>query len=174
MRLYRIRTDRAGENERGAALVEFALLLPVLAMIVFGALTAGMAYNHKMDLTHAAREGARYGATVPQAQCTPTSNCGGLNWAQLVQSVVAERSFGALTTSQVCVALVSGSASPEPAPVGPTYTTEADGTACYDDGSGDTGKRVQVYVRKTDDKIDAVLFKANITLTSKATAKFES
>ena len=173
MRLYRIRTDRAESNERGAALVEFALLLPILAMIVFGALTAGMAYNHKMDLTHAAREGARYGATVPEAQCTPVANCGGLNWDELVQSVVAERSFGAVTASQVCVALVSGSASP-PAPIGATYTTKTDNTACYDDGSGDTGKRVQVYIRKTDDKIDAVLFKANITLTSKATAKFES
>ena len=173
MRLYRIRTGRAGSNERGAALVEFALLLPILAMIVFGALTAGMAYNHKMDLTHAAREGARYGATVPQAQCTPTSNCSGLNWAQLVQSVVAERSFGAVTTSQVCVALVTGTGSPA-SPIGATYTTKADGTACYDDGNGDTGNRVQVYIRKTDDKIDAVLFKANVTLTSKATAKFES
>lgn len=170
MRLHRIRTGRVEGNERGAALVEFALLLPVLAMLIFGALSAGIAYNHKMDLTHAAREGARYGATVPQAQCTPTSNCGGLTWAQLVQSVVAERSFGAVTTSQVCVALVSGTSSP----LGPSYTTNGDGSACYDDGNGDTGNRVQVYVRKTDDKINAVLFKANLTLTSKATAKYES
>lgn len=171
MRLYRFRTGRTAGNERGAALVEFALILPLVAMITFGMLTAGMAYNHKMDLTHAAREGARYGATVPLGQCTPTSNCGGMTWAQLVQSVVAERSFGAVTTSQVCVALVSGSGSP----VGASYTTKADGTsACYDDGNGDSGNRVQVYLEKTDDKIDAVLFKANLTLTSKATAKFES
>lgn len=161
------------KDERGAALVEFALILPLLAAITFGMLTSGVVYNHKMDLTHAAREGARYGATVPLAQCTPTSNCGGKTWAQLVQSVVAERSFGDVTTSQVCVALVSGTGSPA-SPVGASYTTNSDGSACYDDGNGDTGNRVQVYITKTGDKINAVLFKANVTLTSKATAKFES
>lgn len=173
MRLDRFGITRSEGSERGAALVEFALILPVVAMITFGMLTAGMAYNHKMDLTHAAREGARYGATVPLAQCTPTSNCGGRTWAQLVQSVVAERSFGAVTASQVCVALVSGTGSPA-SPVGSTYTTKADGSACYDDGNGDTGNRVQVSLQKTDDKIDAVFFEYNLTLTSKATAKYES
>lgn len=157
------------KDERGAALVEFALILPVLAAITFGMLSAGVVYNHKMDVTHASREGARYGATVPVAQCTPASNCGGLTWAGLVQSVVAERSFGDVTTSQVCVALVTGANSVYS---GTGYST--DGTTCYDDGGSDTGDRVHVKITKTGDKINAVLFKANVTLTSKATAKFES
>ena len=45
--------------ERGAALVEFTLILPVFMMMVLGTFTGAIAYNQKLDLAHAAREGAR-------------------------------------------------------------------------------------------------------------------
>ncbi|WP_461187360.1 TadE/TadG family type IV pilus assembly protein [Arthrobacter sp. Z4-13] len=48
-----------GESERGAAAVEFALLVPILIMLVFGIMEFGRAYNVQMSLTNAAREGAR-------------------------------------------------------------------------------------------------------------------
>ena len=157
-------------GERGAALVEFAIVLPVLAMLIFGGLSAALAYDHKLDVTHAAREGARYGATVPELQCSPTSNCGGQTWAQLVRSVVVSRSNGSLSASQVCVALVSGTSG---ASIGSSFTTQVDGTACFNDGNGDPGKRVQVAANRTGDKIDAVIFSMAVTLSSTATARFE-
>jgi Flp pilus assembly protein TadG len=46
-------------SERGAALVEFALILPVLVMLIFGIVEFGRGYNAKITVTHAAREGAR-------------------------------------------------------------------------------------------------------------------
>lgn len=46
-------------RERGAAAVEFALILPILIMLVFGVVEFGRAYNAKVTLTHAAREGVR-------------------------------------------------------------------------------------------------------------------
>lgn len=49
-------------NEKGAAAVEFALLLPVLVMIVFGIFEFGIAYNNYIALTHAARESVRLAA----------------------------------------------------------------------------------------------------------------
>ena len=49
----------AGAPDRGATAVEFALLLPVLLLIVFGIVDFGRAYNAKITLTQAAREGAR-------------------------------------------------------------------------------------------------------------------
>src|SRR5690606_12170139 len=55
-----------GDSERGAALVEFALVLPLLAMLVVGLFSSAMLYDGRMQLTHAAREGARYGASVPE------------------------------------------------------------------------------------------------------------
>lgn len=46
-------------SDRGAAAVEFALLLPLLLLIVFGLLDFGRAINTQITLTQAAREGAR-------------------------------------------------------------------------------------------------------------------
>src|SRR5712691_4500636 len=74
-----LRLSRAGDGERGAAMVEFALLLPVFMMLVMGAFSGAIAYNQKLDLAHAAREGARYGATLPENQATFTSPA--TNWA---------------------------------------------------------------------------------------------
>jgi len=50
------------KNERGASAVEFALILPILVMLVFGIFQFGIAYNNYIAITHAAREGARLAA----------------------------------------------------------------------------------------------------------------
>src|SRR4051794_18938215 len=49
-------------NERGTATVEFALLLPLLLLLLFGIIEFGRAYNAKIELTGAVREGARAAA----------------------------------------------------------------------------------------------------------------
>lgn len=46
-------------SERGAVAVEFALLAPVLIMILLGITEFGRAYNVQVSLTNAAREGVR-------------------------------------------------------------------------------------------------------------------
>lgn len=171
LRPRRVRTAGGrASGERGVVMVELALVLPLLTMLIFGGLSAGIAYDHKLDVTHAAREGARYGATVAELQCSPTSKCGGKNWAQLVRSVAVARSNGALSDAQVCVSLVSGSSG---TPVGAQFTTKSDGSACFSDGNGDPGKRVQVSATRTGDKINAVLFSMPVTQSSSATARFE-
>jgi len=136
---------------------------------VFGAFSGAVAFNNKQDVVYAAREGARYGAAIPQSQCSPTSNCGGKTWAQLVQSTVVARSGAGITTAEVCVALVSGSPG---VPVGSSFTTKPDGTACYNDGNGDTGARVQVSINHSG-KIDLVFYPIPVPEASSATAHFE-
>ncbi|WP_026553245.1 TadE family protein [Arthrobacter sp. H20] len=49
----------AKQNETGAVAVEFALVLPILLLLVFGIVEFGRAYNTQVSLTHAAREGVR-------------------------------------------------------------------------------------------------------------------
>ena len=49
-------------NEKGASAVEFALVLPVFVMLVFGIFQFGIAFNNWIAITHAAREGARLAA----------------------------------------------------------------------------------------------------------------
>lgn len=46
-------------SDRGTAAVEFALILPVLLLLVFGIIDFGRALNAQITLTQAAREGAR-------------------------------------------------------------------------------------------------------------------
>jgi len=58
----RIRRHRIIKSEKGASAVEFALILPILIMLVFGIFWFGIAYNNYIALTHAAREGARLAA----------------------------------------------------------------------------------------------------------------
>jgi Flp pilus assembly protein TadG len=49
-------------RDRGSVAVEFALVLPVLLLIVFGIVDFGRALNAQISLTGAAREGARLAA----------------------------------------------------------------------------------------------------------------
>ena len=46
-------------NDRGAAAVELALILPILILLLFGIFEFGRAYNTQISLSGAAREGAR-------------------------------------------------------------------------------------------------------------------
>lgn len=60
---------RLRRDERGASAVEFALVMTVLFMVLFGVVQFGMAYNRAQGLEAAAREGARaasVGATYDQ------------------------------------------------------------------------------------------------------------
>ena len=49
-------------RDRGAAAIEFALLFPLLMLILFGIIDFGRALNAQITLTQAAREGARLDA----------------------------------------------------------------------------------------------------------------
>ena len=147
------------------------LVTPILFSLLLGIATSGLAMSNKLSLNNAVREAARYGATVPQNQCDVSATCAGLNWAQVVQSVAVSRSDSALTTSGVCVALVSG---PGSAPVAvDAFHTTAGGTApCFVDNSVETGKRVQVSATRGA-TIQAMVISKNITLSGQAIARFE-
>jgi Flp pilus assembly protein TadG len=54
--------DRRHQRERGQALVEFALVLPLLALLLFGVIQFGIAFNNYVTLTDAVRAGARSAA----------------------------------------------------------------------------------------------------------------
>jgi len=56
------RTLHRRQDERGAAIVEFAIASVVLLMLLFGIITYGYVMSFKQDLTQAAAEGARAGA----------------------------------------------------------------------------------------------------------------
>lgn len=49
------------KNNRGAALVEFAIVLPLLLLLLVGMIEFGLLFYNKQVLTNASREGARAG-----------------------------------------------------------------------------------------------------------------
>ena len=57
-----VRPDPARERERGAALVEFALVLPILLVLLLGTIDFGKAINYWIDQTHLSAEGVRWAA----------------------------------------------------------------------------------------------------------------
>lgn len=91
---------RAVRSDRGAAAVEFALIVPVLILLLIGTVSTGLAYNDHISLSNAAREGARYGAAADISSSS---------WATSVQSRIQEVYFNAgdsaPTDNQICVQL---------------------------------------------------------------------
>jgi Flp pilus assembly protein TadG len=65
MRVIRNRTSR----DEGVAAVEFALILPVLALILFGVLEFGRVWSQYQVYQGAAREGARCAAVASTSDC---------------------------------------------------------------------------------------------------------
>ena len=61
-----IHAQQAGRHaQRGQALPEFALLAPLLFLMLFAVIQLGFTLSGQIGLTNAAREAARYAATVP-------------------------------------------------------------------------------------------------------------
>jgi Flp pilus assembly protein TadG len=60
------------KNNRGQAVVEFALILPVLTLLLAGMMEFGLVINQYMVVAEAAREGAR-SAAVGSSDATVTS-----------------------------------------------------------------------------------------------------
>ena len=167
-------------DERGAALEEFALILPLLAALILFMASGAIAFDRNLSLTHAAEEGARFGAAVPPAQTFSSGT-----WATNVRDLVIARASGELDASKgatVCVSLVEGlnptvRATPNPAT---WYTTNADGSPCDPSDTypayappDDIGLRVQVVVTATAE-IEAVVYSDTITLDATAVARSET
>lgn len=85
--MHTTRSREAGEGERGAALVEFALVLPLLLILVFGIIDFGLFFYNDIRLTHAARDAARY-ASVDD----PSGADAAIDAAALVSTTVDSRS----------------------------------------------------------------------------------
>jgi Flp pilus assembly protein TadG len=61
-------------GRKGQALAEFALILPVLFLLIAGIIEFGRGWNIKQALTDAAREGARYTVIVDSETMTDVTN----------------------------------------------------------------------------------------------------
>lgn len=70
MRLRRSAPGRRGPNDGGVASVEFALVVPLLVLLLFGLVIAGSVYLDQLNLQSAARNAARAGSISSTTACT--------------------------------------------------------------------------------------------------------
>ena len=97
----RLKTHTKGKLSRGIGakpvgqeLIEFALIVPILLMVVFGVLDLGRVFFSAIILTNAVREGARFGTFAYNP------NDGGINTGDIedIQKVVADYATAAGVT----------------------------------------------------------------------------
>ena len=86
------RAKRQDHRERGGAIVEFAVVLPLLLTILFGIIEYGWVFSVRQTLQHAAREGCRL--AVLQTTVAPYGNV-----TDRVDAVMASASIGGYTTT---------------------------------------------------------------------------
>lgn len=108
-------------SERGAAAVEFAILLPLLLMLILGVVEFGRAYNVQLTLTAAAREGVRVMAiTNDQTKAKDAARA-------------AAASVGSIPAADITISPAnckSPSASPSPSPSpSPSSSPTSSGTS---------------------------------------------
>jgi Flp pilus assembly protein TadG len=60
-------------GQRGAAIVEFAVVLPIMLMLVFGIIDFGVVLHNRGLVGNGAREGARVGAVNPSVAAITTA-----------------------------------------------------------------------------------------------------
>jgi Flp pilus assembly protein TadG len=178
----RRRRDPAAPDE-GAAAVEFALLLPIFVMLVFGGISAATIYWHSISATQGARDAARYGATLPlSSAATPAP--GELTvdeWLDKVSQVaLREAGIGdrngdgtidatdvAAADAYLCAAFVKGTSTTHVVATKSKTVSAASGPAttapCVaSDGAPTDVDRVQVVIKR-DEQFQAILLSRRIT-----------
>ena len=104
--------------------MEFALVLPLLVLLLFGMLDFGKAYNYWNDATHLTAEGARFAAVNRKPA---PANAASLQQQLLNQADTAELKNGGTAAvaapAQVCIEFPSGTSNfGEPVLVKMTFT----------------------------------------------------
>jgi len=104
-------------RERGQAIVEFALILPVLLLLILGLIDAARAITQENTLASAAREGTRYAIVHGSSAASPVGWCSSCTNRTAINNAVSSAAIGV-----------------------PTVTVTVD----YPDGNNKRGSRVSV------------------------------
>src|SRR5579859_7007147 len=86
------------KKQRGTALVEFAIVLPLLLLLVMGIVELGIGLYDKAVITNASREGARAGVVLRSGWTTPQIQTV-IQSAALLYSQANLLTFGAPSTA---------------------------------------------------------------------------
>lgn len=161
------------QDDRGAALVETALILPLFFMLLLGTVSAAIAYGQSSSITNATRESSRFGATLTVE--------GDLSaWLTTVAASAENAAIGDVDVMRpghsVCVAYVYP-AGTETEDRTLSLTVDTSGAVearrpCYLDGRPNDERRVQVVIERPA-TIETGVWSSDITLSARAAGIFE-
>jgi Flp pilus assembly protein TadG len=142
---------RRSKGEKGASLVEFALVLPLLATLVFGIIDFGFAFNSYIELRSGSREGARL-AAVNNGCNTTASGCStsGTTQKDALVTATRARTTGLANSSNVKV-----------------------GISFPDSGAKTAGSNVEVCLVYPFQSVTGLFNFLNVDLKSKAIMRLE-
>jgi Flp pilus assembly protein TadG len=148
------------DSERGANLVEFAILVPLLLLLVFGIFTMARAWNVNNTLDHAVREAARFGATIdPWVDGTTTDTCvGGPTTSQEVIRCVADEQLSASSIDTTLVNTTCIQLAADPCSV----------------GNATGNDKVAVALTYPNYQLDFLFFSVTVDIEATAVSRYES
>jgi Flp pilus assembly protein TadG len=146
-------------GDRGAVLIEAAIITPLLLLLLFGIFTTARAWNVHNVLDHAAREAARYGAVDPTHSDILT----------IAQGEVIAASIPWAQVDVSCSAVIEG---------GSVDSSDGLGNLCLASGTSPgqdptTDDRVQVKLMINGYKLDFLFFSIDVDLKGQAVARLE-
>lgn len=178
--------QRSEPHGRGAALVEAAIILPLMMTLAFGAIEYGLAFKESATVAQAARAGARIGSTMPRndgylaaARDAVTTAVSGLGhatpeelWVYKVAPGTDDSPIGGACATD-CVVYEWNPATEQ---FGPAYTGDpwlgSEQNACIVSGDASVPERVGVQVTARHSFVTA-LFGGSRTLKSRAVMRLE-
>lgn len=105
-------TTRRRRRSRGQSLTEFALVLPIFAILLFGIIDLGRYVYTANALGNGAREAARIGSVGNR----PSPDCDGLSRQACVELIADSRSWGLpadiVSTTVTCERIAPGDTTP--------------------------------------------------------------
>lgn len=140
-------------SERGAALIEAAIVLPILLLLTIGIWSTARAWNVNNTMEHAAREAARYGATVDPWD-------GGTSPTAVLAVANSDMSNAAIDTGALtnCIDLVADTASPS--------------CDAYVNNTGTD--QVFVELQYPNYRLEFIFFSLTVDLSATAISRFEA
>lgn len=166
-------------EDRGAAAVEFAILFVLFVAIVLGTVTAGAAWNQKVNMTNTAREATRYGATL-SFSAAGGSPANLAPWYEAVMDYAQTSAGGDLDPGVddrvICVAYNAGSGGWRRGAVRGSGTVpggNGSNQPCFAESPSLTGPRVQVYVGRAA-SISFVLGSVDTNVGGRSVTRYEA
>jgi Flp pilus assembly protein TadG len=151
------------QREAGVAMVEFAIVLPLMILILFGITELGRALYQENTLDKAVNTGTRYLARIPDiATFDDHTGSGTCTWAGTSTPEVAAAAAAAVEETQNLVAY--GSDTTHTTPILPGLARENVVVNFIGDGSIDGSDEDYTTIAKNDGQVQICIIRVSVTV----------